>query len=250
MPLTKKQKDNLKKIIKEKIGVDVYRISLWDSLYQTEHPEEENYSLYCKGKSRGAWLHLKKETANNNFVLNFTAASCVIFSDFFHLINKGIYARLDEIINIVNYKNLIVLQQFEILDLASGDLDNLDESVDIKWSFVLKYLHITSDYFLDFSTYVTESENKVIVRSMNENMSVLRSDEDIVLKEREVAVFDDKEEALRYLMLSFIECIHYLSKHSVMLEHRSYEDFEKNKTLADLIDHYKNERLVDEMRLI
>lgn len=134
---------------------------------------------------------------------------------------------------------MIVFQQFEILDLALGDLNNIDESIDIKWSFVLKYLHITSDYFLDFSTYVTESENKVIVRSMNENMSVLRADEDIVLKDREVAVFDDKEEALRYLMLSFIECIHYLSKHSVMLEHRSYEDFEKNETLADLIEHYK-----------
>lgn len=248
MPLTKKQKDNLKKIIKEKIGVDVYRISLWDSLYQTEHPEEENYSLYCKGKSRGAWLHLKKETANNNFVLNFTAASCVIFSDFFHLINKGIYARLDEIINIVNYKNLIVLQQFETLDLASGDLDNLDESVDIKWSFVLKYLHIPSDYFLDFSTYVTESENKVIVRAMNENMTVLRADDELDIKTRDVAIFDDKENALRYLMLSFIECIHYLSKHSVMIEHHPYEDFEKNNTLADLIEHYKKQRLVDDMR--
>jgi len=250
MPLIKKQKDNLKKFIKEKIGVDVYRISLWDSLYQTEHPEEENYSLYCKGKTKGAWLHLKKETANNNFVLNFTSPSFVIFSDFFHLINKGIFSQLNDIINIINYKDLIVIPEFEIIDLASGDLNNLDESIDIKWSFVLKYLHLPSDYFLDFSTYVTESENKVIVRSMNENISVLRADEDIVLKEREVAIFDDKEKALRYLMLSFIECIHYLSKHSVMLEYHPYEDFEKNETLADLLEHYKNQRLVDEMRVI
>ena len=65
-----------------------------------------------------------------------------------------------------------------------------------------------------------------------------------------VDFFDNKEKALRYFMLSFIECIHYLSKHRVMMEHHTYEDFEKNNTLADLIEHYKKQRLVDDMRVI
>lgn len=250
MPLTKKQKDNLKIFIKEKIGVDVTRISMWNSLYQDTHPEEENYSLYCKGKTKGAWLHLKRETANNNFVLNFTAASFVIFADFFHLINKGIYAQLDEIIRIVDYKNLIVIQEFEILDLALGDLNNLDESLDIKWLFLLKYLHLPNDHFLHFSTYVTESENKVIVRSMNENMSVLNGDDEIDLKTREVAVFDDKEKALRYFMLSFIECIHYISNYRIPFEDTLFEHFEKIETLDELIEVYKKERLVQDMLAI
>lgn len=247
MPLTKQQKENLKRVLKEKIGVDVYRISMWDSLYQANHPEEENYSLYCKGKTKGNWLQLRRETDNNNFVLNFTAGSHAIFSDFFHLITKGIYSQLDEIIGMVNYKDLIIIPEFEVLDLALGDLNNIDESIDIKWSFWLKYLHIPSDRFLHFSTYVTESEDKIIVRSMNENKTVLTADDDLDLKTREVAVFDNKEKALRYFMLSFIECIHYLSKHRVIMEHHTYEDFEKNETLTELIEHYKKERLVYDM---
>lgn len=250
MPLTKKQKDNLKKIIKDKIGVDVTRISMWNSLYQDEHPEEENYSLYFKNENKGLWLHLKKETDNNNFILNFSAVSSVIFNIFFNFISQGIVSKLDEIIKIVNYKDLIVLQEFEIIDLALGDLNNIDESLDIKWSFLLKYLHIPNDHFLHFSTYVTESENKVVVRSMNENIIVLTADDEIDLKKREVAVFDDKEKALKYLMLSFIECIHYISNYRVPFEDTLFEHFEKIETLDELIEDYKKERLVQHMLAI
>lgn len=246
MPLTKKQKDNLKLFIKEKIGLDVYKISAWNSLYQDEHPEEENYSLYFT-QNKGHFLRLKKQTANNNFVLTFTAESSFILSCFFHLINKGIYARLSEIIHLMNSTSLTVIQEFEIVELASGDLSNLDDSLDIKWSFLLRYLHIPSDNFLHFSTYITESDNNIIFRAVNENMALLTADDELNLETRVVDVFDDKEKALRYLMLNFIHCIHYMTKHLILIEHHPFESFERVETLHELIEHYKKERLVQDM---
>ena len=248
MPLTKKQKDNLKLFIKEKIGLDVYKISAWNSLYQDEHPEEENYSLYF-AQNKGHFLRLKKQTANNNFVLTFTAESSFILSCFFHLINKGIYAKLSEIINLMSSKSLTVIQEFEIVELAAGDLSNLDDSLDIKWSFLLTHLHMPSDNLLNFSTYVTENENSVVVKSIDENMTVLTAydDDDLNLEKMEVAVFEDKENALRHLMLSFIECMHYMSNYHIPLEHTLFEHFENIKTLNELMDYYKKEKTVQDM---
>lgn len=245
MPLTTIQKNNLKKMLKDKFNLDVVRFTPWKSAYQEQHKEEENYSVYFKGDRDGSYLNLKKESYSSKFSLNSHYVSSNILMDFYKVINQGIYSKMKYLMNIVEYDVMKVDERFDYFKIADGDLDDIENSINVEWSYIINYRYVPTQTVSDCSIYITESCNEVIFRAVNENLND-KANLLISAKKR----FANKEDALKYLLIAFIEYINYKAFRKIPFENIKLEFFENVNKLDDLVKIYNDEKTVQKMMMI
>lgn len=238
--MIKQHKEQLQKLIMNRCGIVVNRI----------RKSGDGFNIYINNDP-SMYLHLFK-AENKSFdlcLLGHSTKTLEQFSQLDTIIKSGIYKDLMDLKNIFDSSKVKIPIDIGVIDIASGPLAEIEKSKPMCWVFYITINNLKEQYPSMYTLKIKESEHFIEVTPMapalydNQN----ESNGKIVFKK------EYKVEALRLIALDLIKCVHYTTTISPLfsktdIEYLPFESFSDLKELDEVLDFYKQEMAVQNMK--
>jgi hypothetical protein len=246
--LTVQQKNSIKKYIKDNFKVDVTRIIIND--YYTERdPDNYIYYAYYKSKNNGKnssslAVKVARNTDEKGLKMGFVCSSYMsnINTDMADILKNKIYKTFKKVSHMSQNCEIEVEVRLNGILSKNVYLEDLSEPFNPDILYMVLYRHVPTQKMQDVSIDITETDNKVIYHTVNENSFVLEDNKDRIHSE-----FKDKNEALKFGLLKIMKYLINNDKTMVEFKDSLIEDFETCNTVDELVNLYDKQTTISKM---
>lgn len=239
MKIEKSLSTKIKNYVKKNLFVEPYRMSA-SSVPQTGHVI---YSVHFQSNKKNSYLTIasnQNDSKELDLMVSYLSADIQI--DFEKIYNTGLYEKYKNWSHLIKNKELDLVDYFSSIQVYDISLDN-DKDFKTEVTYRINYRDTVTDEkdgrenkitIRDEYIYISECNNKVIFRSVNHDYYDIQDEDESIVK-----IFDDKDEAEKFLFISLIEFVHFSKMDIVFTEQTSIEEFKKCKTINEMINLYK-----------
>lgn len=246
--LTVQQKNSIKKYIKDNFKVDVTRIIIND--YYTERdPDNYIYYAYYKSKNNGKnssslAVKVARNKDEKGLKMGFVCSSYMsnINTDMADILKNKIYKTFKKVSHMSQNCEIEVEVRLNGILSKNVYLEDLSEPFNPDILYMVLYRHVPTQKMQDVSIDITETDNKVIYHTVNENSFVLEDNKDRIHSE-----FKDKNEALKFGLLEIMKYLINNDKTMVEFKDSLIEDFETCNTVDELVSLYDKQTTISKM---
>ncbi len=241
--LTKLHKDKIKKLIIDNYGIRVKRIN------QSKF-KDDTFFLFFENENPNKYLtlviqdhQLEDLSKVKKFVLYGSGYTTDFGGVLFSALNKGYYNNIIYLNNILKNNKTTMETRVLNLQIANGFLDNIEDSLNFKISYLLSYKNINTQKLSDEVIFLEETDKECEIRLVNQNTYYLDKEEINEKYDKD----NDKDSFLKRIAVAYIDYIHNIDTWKETLPNLTINDFKNMNTLDDVINSYKEERTLLEM---
>lgn len=239
MKTEKSLSTKIKDYVKTNLFVEPYRLSE-SRVPQTGHVI---YSVHFKSNKKNSYLTIasnRNESEELDLMVSYLSADIQI--DFEKIYNTGLYKKYKSWSHLIKNQELDLVDYLSLIQVYDISLDN-DKNFNPEVTYRINYRDTVTDEkdgrenkitIRDEYIYISEYNNKVIFRSVNHDYYDIQDEDESIVK-----IFDDKDEAEKFLFISLLEFVHFSKMNIIFADQISIEEFKKCKTINEMIDLYK-----------
>jgi hypothetical protein len=247
MAINKELSVKLKDYVKKNLFIEPYRAK------GETFPKINNsiYSIYFKSNKNNSYLTIEdNKNPDKSLDLMISRYSADIQIDFEKIYNRGLYNKYKSWQYLIKNKELDLVEYLDMIKVFNISLEN-EKDFNPEVTYRINYRDTVNNSedgreykktIRDEYIYISESNDKVIFRAVNENYYDI-FDEDTQIRK----VFDNKDEAEKFLFISLLEFMHFNNADADVTESCTIDEFKKCKTIDDMLHLYKQFIQIREM---
>lgn len=246
--LTVQQKNSIKKYIKDNFKVDVTKIIIND-YFTARDPDNYIYYAYYKSRNNGKnssslTVKVARKPNEKGLKMGFVCSSYMsnVNTDMADILKNKIYKTFKKVAHMS--QNCEIEVEIRLNGILSKNiyLEDLSEPFNPDILYMVLYRHVPTQKMQDVSIDITETDNKAIYHTVNENSFVLENNNDRIHSE-----YTDKNEALKFGILEIMKYLINNDKTMVEFKDSMIEDFETCNTADELVSLYDKQTTISKM---